>query len=162
MDETTQGHVTVKKRKPIDGMVDISEKDVTKRVAKASSVIHLTPKAFKALLDGGSPKGDVFETAKIAGIMAAKSTSMIIPMCHPLALNAVKVTFRVEKSKRTVTTTAEVVCLGKTGVEMEALTAACVASLTIYDMMKWADKGSVISETKLAYKSGGTTGDYRA
>lgn len=154
--------MTAKKRKKVDGMVNISEKDVTKRVAGASSVIHMTPKAFKALLEDGSPKGDIFETAKIAGIMAAKSTSMIIPMCHPLALNAVKVTFKVEKNKRTVTTTAEVVCFGKTGVEMEALTAACVASLTIYDMMKWADKGLVISETKLVYKSGGTTGDYHA
>jgi cyclic pyranopterin phosphate synthase len=152
--------LTIKKIKQIDGMVDISDKTVTKRTARASSVILMTPKAFQALLDGGSPKGDVFETAKIAGIMAAKSTSMIIPMCHPLALNAVKVTFQVEKTKRTVTTTAEVVCLGRTGVEMEALTAACVASLTIYDMMKWADKGSVIAETKLVHKSGGTTGDY--
>ena len=102
----------------------------------------------------------MFETAKIAGIMAAKSTPAMIPMCHPLMLSKVKVICKVEKIKRQVVTTSEVVCQGKTGVEMEALVAASVASLTIYDMMKWADKGSVISETKLLHKSGGKSGDY--
>jgi len=154
--------VTIKRKKQIDGMVDVSAKEITKRVARAVSTIKMSPKAFKALIDGGSPKGDVFETAKIAGIMAAKSTPAIIPMCHPLMLNKVKVTLRVEKAKRQVVSTAEVVCLGRTGVEMEALAAASVASLTIYDMMKWADKGSVISETKLLHKTGGKTGDYNA
>jgi len=154
--------VNKKRKKKIDGMIDVSDKKITKRVARAMSKIKMNPKAFKALMEGGSPKGDVFETAKIAGIMAAKSTSSVIPMCHPLALNKVKVTFEIDKNQCQVTTTAEVICLGRTGVEMEALTAASIASLTIYDMMKWADKGSVILETKLIYKSGGKSGDYKA
>ena len=152
--------MTKKQKKQMGGMVDISTKTVTKRVAQAVSIITLSPKAFKALIEDGSPKGDVLETAKIAGIMAAKSTPAMIPMCHPLMLSKVKVICKVEKVKRQVVTTSEVVCQGKTGVEMEALVAASVASLTIYDMMKWADKGSVISETKLLHKSGGKSGDY--
>ena len=104
----------------------------------------------------------MLETAKVAGIIAAKSTPEIIPMCHPLALKKVTVTFETDQKKHHIVTTAEVVCLGQTGVEMEALTAASVASLTIYDMMKWADKGSIISETKLVHKSGGKGGDYNA
>lgn len=154
--------MTINKRKQIDGMVDVSKKRVTKRTARAMSVITMSKKSFAALIKEGSPKGDVFETAKIAGIMAAKSTPVIIPMCHPLALKKVTVTFKTDKKRYQVTTTTEVVCLGQTGVEMEALTAASVASLTIYDMMKWADKGSVISETKLLHKSGGKSGDYDA
>lgn len=154
--------MTINKRKQIDGMVDVSKKRVTKRTARAMSVITMSKKSFAALIKEGSPKGDVFETAKIAGIMAAKSTPAIIPMCHPLALKKVTVTFKTDKKRCQAITTAEVVCLGQTGVEMEALTAASVASLTIYDMMKWADKGSVISETKLLHKSGGKSGDYDA
>lgn len=149
-------------KKQIHGMVDVSSKGVTKRVAKAQSVITMTKTAFAELIKTGSPKGDVFETAKIAGIMAAKKTSNIIPMCHPLALSKVTITFKVHKNKRQVMTMAEVSCHGRTGVEMEALTAVSVASLTIYDMMKWADKGSVISETKLLHKRGGKSGDYHA
>jgi len=152
--------VNIKGKKKIDGMIDVSAKKVTKRVARAVSKITMSAKAFKALMEGGSPKGDVFETAKVAGIMAAKSTPSIIPMCHPLSLSKVKMTFEIDKKQRQITTTSEVVCLGRTGVEMEALTAASVASLTIYDMMKWADKGSVISETKLLHKSGGKSGNY--
>jgi len=152
--------VTKTNKKQINGMIDISGKKVTKRIARARSTIKMSIKAFNALVNGGSPKGDVFETAKIAGIMAAKSTPEIIPMCHPLALNKVSLTFKIDKKRREVITTAEVVCSGKTGVEMEALTAASVASLTVYDMMKWADKGSIITETKLLHKSGGKSGDY--
>ncbi len=154
--------MNTKRKKKIGGMVDIGAKKVTKRIARARSIIQMSAKAFKALGEGGSPKGDVFETAKIAGIMAAKSTPDIIPMCHPLMLNKVKVTFEVDKSKQQVITSSEVACNGQTGVEMEALTAASVASLTIYDMMKWADKGAVILETKLLHKSGGKSGDYGA
>jgi len=152
--------VTTNKIKHINGMVDVSAKEITKRIARAVSTITMSPKAFKALIKEGSPKGDVFETAKVAGIMAAKSTPDIIPMCHPLALKKVTVTFETDQKKHQVVTKTEVVCLGQTGVEMEALTAASVASLTIYDMMKWADRGSVISETKLMHKSGGKSGDY--
>jgi len=146
--------------KQIDGMVDVSEKDITKRTARASARIQFSSEAFGVLMGEGSPKGDVFETAKIAGIMAAKSTSSLIPMCHPLMLNKVKVMFEKDKEKCAVTAIAEVVCLGRTGVEMEALTAASAAVLTIYDMMKWKDKGMVISEVKLLHKRGGKTGDY--
>jgi len=149
-----------KENKKIYGMIDISSKEITKRVARALSTITMSQKAFTALIKKGSPKGDVFETAKIAGIMAAKLTSTIIPMCHPLSLNKVTIRFKIDKKKHCVETLSEVVCLGRTGVEMEALTAASVASLTIYDMMKWADKGSVISETKLVHKRGGKSGDY--
>ncbi len=154
--------MNIKRKKKIDGMVDVSAKKMTKRIARATSTIQMSAKAFQALIEGGSPKGDVFETAKVAGIMAGKSTPNIIPMCHPLMLNKVKVTFKIEKSKRQIISTSEVICHGRTGVEMEALTAASVASLTIYDMMKWVDKGSVILETKLVHKSGGKSGDYDA
>ena len=160
-DKLLEVDVIRKQKKQIDGMVDISGKKTTKRIARAVSTVKMRPAAFDALTKGDSPKGDVFETAKVAGIMAAKSTPDIIPMCHSLALNKVTITFEIERSRCQIITTAEVVCHGRTGVEMEALTAASVASLTIYDMMKWADKGSVITETKLLYKSGGKSGEYR-
>jgi len=152
--------VALKEKKNNKSMVDISNKKITKRVALAVSTITLSDKAFTALMKGGSPKGDVFETAKIAGIMAAKSTPNIIPMCHPLLIKKVKISFEIDKKHHQIHSTAEVICHGQTGVEMEALTGASVASLTIYDMMKWSDKGSVISEIKLLHKSGGKSGDY--
>ncbi len=140
------------------GMVDVSGKGITKRVAKASAQITLSARAFRILMGQGSPKGDVFETAKVAGIMAAKSTPAIIPLCHPLELSKVKVAFDIDRKKCAVMIDAEVVCLCRTGVEMEALTAVCAAALTIYDMMKWADKEMVISDIKLTHKSGGKSG----
>ncbi len=142
-------------------MVDISGKEVTKRVAVASAEIRMSKQAFDALVKGKSPKGDCFETAKVAGIMAAKNTPVIIPMCHPLALNKVSVTFAKDKKKCRVVITSEVVCFGRTGVEMEALTAVSVAALTIYDMMKWADKAMTISGVKLLSKSGGKSGIFK-
>lgn len=142
-------------------MVDISEKDITKRVAVACGQITMSQKAFKALLASRSPKGDVLETAKIAGIMAAKSTPAIIPMCHPLELNKVKIDLQPDKKFHSVNIRSEVVCFGRTGVEMEALTSVAAAALTIYDMMKWADKAMVISDIKLLQKSGGQSGNYR-
>lgn len=146
--------------KKTKGMLDISEKDATKRIALASSMIKMGETAFNALVNGESPKGDVLEIAKVAAVMAAKATPTLIPMCHPLPLNKVGVAFDLDKSHFTVTSKVEVVCLGRTGVEMEALTAASVASLTIYDMMKWADKAMTITETKLLSKTGGKSGDY--
>jgi len=143
------------------GMIDISEKDETKRRAVASAQIKLSPEGYAALMDNQSPKGNVFETAKIAGIMAAKSTPQIIPLCHPLALNKIDVQFEPDDQNTSITVTAEVLCIGKTGVEMEALTAVSVSVLTIYDMMKWKDKGMVIFETKLLEKSGGKSGDFK-
>ena len=142
------------------GMIDISHKDVTKRIAVASGRITLSPAAFKKLMTEGSPKGNVFETARVAGIMAAKSTPQIIPLCHPLKLSKVHLRFDINQKKCSITTIAEVVCLGQTGVEMEALTAVAVASLTIYDMMKWADQTMVISDVQLLKKTGGKGGDF--
>ena len=143
-------------------MVDISQKSITKRVAVATATVRMSAQAFKTLLTKGSPKGDVFETAKVAGIMAAKSTPNIIPMCHPLELSKISVSFRSDKKKNSIHVTSEVSCFCRTGVEMEALAAVSVAALTIYDMMKWADKGIVISNIKLLSKTGGKNGDYRA
>ena len=149
-------------KKQSRGMVDISAKKITRRVARASSVIKMSKQAFAVFLRRGSPKGDVLETAKIAGIMAAKSTPQIIPMCHPLALSKVEVAFKVNKKKYSIETIAEVVALGRTGVEMEALTAVTAAALTIYDMMKWADKGMSITDIRLLYKAGGKSGPYNS
>ena len=153
-----------KSHKPqsIDGMVDVSGKEVTKRIARASGRIQMTQEAFKALIEKGSPKGDVFETAKIAGIMAAKSTPRILPLCHPLDISKVKITFQKDLQKASVLISAEVVSLGRTGVEMEALTCVCASALTIYDMMKWMGQKMVISDIKLDYKSGGKSGVYES
>ncbi len=141
-------------------MVDVSQKEVTKRVAVASAKLQMSPKAFNIFLKQGSPKGNVLETAKVAGIMAAKATPAIIPLCHPLELSKVNIDFLIDKKRRVITTMAEVICLGRTGVEMEALTAACVSALTIYDMMKWAGLEMKILDVKLLQKSGGKSGLY--
>lgn len=142
------------------GMVDISDKEVTQRAAIASGKIVLSPKAYRILLKQGSPKGNVLETAKIAGIMAAKNTPSLVPLCHPLSLEKVSVTFEMFKSKNTVKVTSQVLALGKTGVEMEALSAVCAACLTIYDMMKFSGQDMTISQIRLIHKSGGKSGVY--
>jgi cyclic pyranopterin phosphate synthase len=149
-----------KKAKQLRGMVDVSAKNVTKRLARASSTIVLGRKAYRALVEGRSPKGNVLEAAKLAAVMAAKSTAALIPMCHPLSINQVLVDFACDAKAGAVTSLVEVNYEGKTGVEMEALLAAAVASLTIYDMMKWAGKDMVIGETLLLEKRGGKSGDY--
>lgn len=143
------------------GMVDISAKNITSRSATAVGTIKLSSKAFKILMTTGSPKGDVFETAKVAAVMAAKSTPSIIPLCHPLCLNKVNIAFETFPKLSMITVTCEVNSDGKTGVEMEALTAVSAGCLTIYDMMKWADQAMVIGEIKLLEKSGGQSGDYK-
>ena len=148
------------KNKQCLGMVDISDKTVSKRKAIAEGTISFTLKAFDILVKQGSPKGDVFETAKIAGIMAAKSTPSIIPLCHPLTLEKVRINFEKNSSKKTVRVTAEVLCSGKTGVEMEALAAVSAACLTIYDMSKWMGQDMTISNVRLLHKSGGKSGDF--
>ncbi len=142
------------------GMVDVSDKAVTRRVAVARARIRMSPYAFKELRRGRSPKGNVLETAKVAGILAAKATPKLIPMCHPLELKKVSMSIAVDRPRRELSITAEVVCLGQTGVEMEALTAASVAALTVYDMMKWADRAMVIRELRLVHKSGGKSGTF--
>lgn len=148
------------KNKKCAGMVDVSDKNVTKRIAMAEGTVSFSLKAYQKLIKEGSPKGDVFETAKIAGIMAAKSTPSIIPLCHPLTLEKVKVSFEKIPSKKEIKVTAEVLCSGKTGVEMEALTAVSAACLTIYDMSKWMGQEMVISNIRLVHKSGGKSGEY--
>lgn len=143
------------------GMVDVGDKKITRRTAVASAAVRLGPKAFAVFLKTGSPKGDVLETARVAGILAAKETPRLIPFCHPLALNKVNIDFKNDPKTSMITVIAQVRCDGRTGVEMEALTAAAVAALTIYDMMKWMDKGIVISDVCLLAKSGGKSGAFK-
>ncbi len=150
----------IKMIKSISGMVDNSDKDITKRVAVATGALFMGKSAFKILMKEGSPKGNVWEAAKLAGVMAAKKTPDIIPLCHPLELNKVKVEFESDAKKFSVTSRVEVVYVGRTGVEMEALTAVSASLLTIYDMMKWADKKMVIKNIQLMHKSGGKSGTF--
>ena len=141
-------------------MVDVGGKAETARSATATGRIRMSGEALAAIRDGGGPKGDVLAAARIAGIMAAKKTGELIPLCHPLALDAVTVEFAFEDDAIAVTARASLT--GKTGVEMEALTAASVALLTIYDMAKALDKGMVVEEVRLLEKTGGKSGDWRA
>ena len=141
-------------------MVDIGGKGATERVAIASGRIRMSAEALAAIRDGEVPKGDVLAAARIAGIMAAKKTAELIPLCHPLALDAVTVDFAIETDAVHVTATASLT--GKTGVEMEAMTATSIALLTIYDMAKALDKGMVIDAVRLIEKRGGKSGTWRA
>ena len=141
-------------------MVDVGGKPETARSAVAGGRIRMSPEALTAIRDGSVPKGDVLAAARIAGIMAAKKTAELIPLCHPLALDAVTVDFAVEADAIGVTATASL--SGRTGVEMEALTAASVALLTIYDMGKALDKSMVIEDLRLLSKRGGKSGDWTA
>ncbi len=141
-------------------MVDVGHKERTQRRAVAEATVHLAPETFARLMAGDVPKGDVWATARIAGIMAAKRTHELIPLCHPLALNGVTVDFSPDADRHTVAIAATVKCTGPTGVEMEALTAASVAALTLYDMLKAVERGITISDIKLSAKSGGKSGDW--
>ena len=141
-------------------MVDIGGKPETARSATATGLIRMTLEAQSALADGNGPKGDALAAARIAGIMAAKKTAELIPLCHPLALDAVTVDFAVEAGAIRVTATASLT--GRTGVEMEAMTAASVALLALYDMGKALDKAMVIEGVRLLAKSGGKSGNWRA
>lgn len=141
-------------------MVDISAKAATAREAVAEGYISMSGEALAAIKEGAVNKGDVLATARIAGIMAAKKTSELIPLCHPLALSKVAVDFAFEENAIRVTALARLT--GPTGVEMEALTAASVALLAIYDMAKALDKAMVISGVRLLSKSGGKSGDWQA
>ena len=140
-------------------MVDVSEKDITMRKAIAAGEIQMKAETLKMIKSGKIKKGAVLETARIAGIMGAKKTSDLIPMCHPLLLSSIKVDFDSDFSDR-IKIKAEVKNSGQTGVEMEALTAVNISALTIYDMCKAVDKSMVISEIRLLYKSGGKSGIY--
>lgn len=141
-------------------MVDVSDKDVTTRVAVARCGVIMAPETFRLVMDRKLAKGDVFEVARLAGIMAAKKTSELIPLCHPLGITSVEVGFTPDEASSRVDIQATVRVTGKTGVEMEALTAVSVAGLTIYDMCKAVDKGMVITDVRLAEKSGGRSGHY--
>ena len=138
-------------------MVDVSEKDVTHREAVAESFVAMRPETLSLILSGTAAKGDVFSTARIAGILAAKRTSELIPLCHPISLTSIRIDLIPCEPDR-VHILAEVRCDERTGVEMEALTAASVAALTIYDMCKAVDRGMEILCTRLVKKSGGKSG----
>ena len=141
-------------------MVDVSGKEATKRTATAKGRIFMQPETLAMIMDGSAPKGDVMATARIAGIMAAKKTSELIPLCHPLMLSKVAVELNTNTDDNTVDIEATVTLKGETGVEMEALTAVSVAALTLYDMLKAVDRGMRISDTRVTYKSGGKSGTY--
>jgi cyclic pyranopterin phosphate synthase len=141
-------------------MVDVGGKPETARSATATGRIAMSAEALAAIRDGSGPKGDVLAVARVAAIMAAKKTGELIPLCHPLALDAVVVDFAFEDDAVRVTARASLT--GKTGVEMEAMTAASIALLTVYDMAKAIDKGMVIGEVRLLEKTGGKSGTWRA
>lgn len=142
-------------------MVDVGDKDRTRRIAIAEGVIEMQPKTLELILAGGHKKGDVLGIARVAGIMAAKRTAELIPLCHPLMLTRVEVEFRPETDQQLVHCQATVETQGQTGVEMEALTAVQIALLTIYDMCKAVDRGMRISNIQLLEKLGGKSGHWR-
>jgi cyclic pyranopterin phosphate synthase len=143
-------------------MVDVSEKDVTSRTAVAEGFVSMLPETLALVSKGEAKKGDVLATARIAGIMAAKKTHELIPLCHPLAISKVAVDFATSNAPAGIQVTATVKVTGQTGVEMEALTAVSVACLTIYDMLKAADKGMTIAGIRLLEKTGGRSGTFHA
>ena len=143
-------------------MVDVTGKDETLRYAKAEGRIRVNDEVFRAITEGFAAKGDVLGAARIAGIMAAKKTPELIPLCHTLLLTKVSVDFRFDENAREVICTSEVRLTGKTGAEMEALTAVSVALLTIYDMCKAMDKGMLIRDIRLIEKDGGKSGHFTA
>lgn len=142
-------------------MVDVSEKPLTKREAMAIGSVHMRPETLKLIKNKQVSKGDVFEVARVAGIMAAKKTSEIIPMCHQLNLTYVGISLDIDEGKNKVTIKTTIKIAGQTGVEMEALVATTAAALTIYDMCKAVDKEMVISDITLLEKRGGRSGEFR-
>jgi len=142
-------------------MVDVGGKADTERVAVAKGEVAMRPETLRLIAEGGVPKGDVLAVAQVAGIMAAKRTPDLIPLCHPLLLTRVDVEFRINEQDSRIEITATVRSHGKTGVEMEALTAVSVAALTIYDMAKAVERTMRIGDIRLVRKSGGKSGDWR-
>ncbi len=143
-------------------MVDVGDKDVTERVAVARASVRMQPATLKLIATRQAAKGDVLAVAQLAGIMAAKRTPELIPLCHPLALNSVDVKLSLDARRNSVDIEATCRLKGRTGVEMEALTAVSVAALTVYDMCKSVDRGMLISDIRLLHKSGGKSGTYDA
>jgi cyclic pyranopterin phosphate synthase len=140
-------------------MVDVGDKADTERVAIAKGEVHMRPETLRLIVQDELPKGDVLTTAQLAGIMAAKQTHNLIPLCHPLLLTKVDVAFEVDERASAIEITATVRTRGKTGVEMEALTAVSIAALTLYDMAKAVEKGMRMTDIRLISKSGGKSGD---
>ncbi|MHA1108171.1 MAG: cyclic pyranopterin monophosphate synthase MoaC [Alphaproteobacteria bacterium] len=143
-------------------MVDVSDKDVTERSATACGAVIMAPETMRLITENGIKKGDVLAVARLAGIMGAKKTPELIPLCHPLALNAIELELSLDPGRNAVDITATCRVSGRTGVEMEALTAVAVAALTIYDMCKAVDRAMRLTEIRLLEKSGGRSGTYRA
>lgn len=143
-------------------MVDVAAKKATMREASAEALVVLSRKAFAAAISGNAKKGDVLAAARIAGIMAAKKTAELIPLCHPIALTKATVDFEPLKAQSAIRIVATAATVGPTGVEMEALTAVSVAALTIYDMVKAVDRGATVQSIRLLSKSGGKSGRYTA
>jgi cyclic pyranopterin monophosphate synthase len=143
-------------------MVDVSEKDVTDRTATAKGSVLMQPKTLALITGGGVKKGDVLSVARLAGIMGAKRTPDLIPLCHPLALTSVKVDLSADPDRNAVDITATCRVAGRTGVEMEALTAVTVAALTVYDMCKAVDREMTLTDIRLVHKAGGKSGEYGA
>ncbi len=143
-------------------MVDVSDKDVTERIAIAKGSVFMQPETVRRIVDGALAKGDVLSVARLAGIMGAKKTSELIPLCHPLALTAIDVEMRCDTKRNAVDITATCRLAGRTGVEMEALCAVSVAALTVYDMCKAVDRAMRIGDIRLTHKSGGRSGVYEA
>ncbi len=142
-------------------MVDVGSKPETERRAVAGCRVYMRPETFQLILDKKIAKGDVLSVAQVAGIMAAKKTSELIPMCHPLNITSVEMSFNPDKGKSCIDIQAVVKVTGKTGVEMEALTAVAVAGLTVYDMCKAVDKDMTVADIRLMEKSGGKSGAYK-
>jgi cyclic pyranopterin monophosphate synthase len=142
-------------------MVDVGRKDVTQREAVACGEVHMRPETLSLIMSGGAKKGDVLGVARLAGIMAAKKTPDLIPLAHPLPLTSVQVDFQVDEKTSCVRIEARAKVTGRTGVEMEAITAVAVAGLTIYDMCKAVDRGMKLSEIRLMEKKGGKSGHYK-
>ena len=143
-------------------MVDVGDKAATRRTAVASGVISMLPATLKLIQQGDAKKGDVLGVARIAAIQGSKKTSELIPLCHPIALTKVAITFEIDETATAITCIAQCDTTGQTGVEMEALTAVSVGLLTIYDMCKAVDRGMTISNIKLLEKHGGKSGDWTA
>jgi len=143
-------------------MVDVGDKAETERIAVARATVLMRPETLQRIQDKAVKKGDVLAVAQLAGIMAAKRTPYLIPLCHPLGLTSVQVTLSCDPARHAVDIEATCKLTGKTGVEMEALTAATVAALTVYDMCKAVDRGMTISDVRLVRKSGGKSGTYEA
>ena len=143
-------------------MVDVAGKDETERTATATGSVLMRPETLQLILDGGHKKGDVLAVARLAGIMAAKRTPDLIPLCHPLALTSIDLDLSCDAARNAVAIKATCALKGRTGVEMEAMTAVSVAALTVYDMCKAVDRAMTITEVRLLHKSGGKSGTYTA